>query len=140
MTHGTKVSCALGVLFGFGATYCVAAMTGTDSDVRWVLAVISFPGVFLYVHIFHPSCLHSGLDMIAIMFLNASFYGILGILLQVLRNRNRVRSPSTRVRRRCTNCTYDLTGNISGICPECGCAAPRARRLSLGEADEINQP
>ena len=21
----------------------------------------------------------------------------------------------------CTGCGYDLTGNISGVCPECGC-------------------
>ena len=130
MTRRAKVSCALGVLLGFGATYCVVATAGSDTGVRWLLAAISFPGVFLYVHIFHgPGCLDAGVDIIAIMFLNASLYGTLGILLQVLRNR--VRSPSTRVRRRCTNCAYDLSGNISGTCPECGCAAPRARRLSL---------
>ena len=38
-----------------------------------------------------------------------------------------------RVRRldRCTRCRYDLTGNQSGICPECGeptPAEPRHRR------------
>lgn len=35
-----------------------------------------------------------------------------------------VRGPYRRDRRRkkglCVNCGYDLTGNISGICPECG--------------------
>ncbi len=28
--------------------------------------------------------------------------------------------------RRCGNCGYDLTGNVSGTCPECGCAAKPA--------------
>ena len=26
---------------------------------------------------------------------------------------------------RCATCGYDLTGNVSGICPECGTAVPR---------------
>ncbi len=26
------------------------------------------------------------------------------------------------ITRICTNCGYNLTGNTSGICPECGCA------------------
>ena len=35
-----------------------------------------------------------------------------------------VRGPVRRWRRRrkgwCINCAYDLTGNVSGVCPECG--------------------
>jgi hypothetical protein len=27
----------------------------------------------------------------------------------------------------CQNCGYDLTGNVSGVCPECGTAVPDAR-------------
>ena len=27
----------------------------------------------------------------------------------------------------CVSCGYDLTGNASGVCPECGCAAGRKR-------------
>jgi hypothetical protein len=27
----------------------------------------------------------------------------------------------------CVNCGYDLTGNLSGTCPECGTAVPRKR-------------
>lgn len=29
----------------------------------------------------------------------------------------------------CTGCAYDLTGNISGVCPECG------RRIDGGQVD-----
>ena len=39
------------------------------------------------------------------------------------------RGPVTRLRRRalncCVPCGYSLTGNVSGICPECGSAVPR---------------
>ena len=34
---------------------------------------------------------------------------------------HRKRRPSTT---RCARCSYDLTGNISGICPECGTKVP----------------
>lgn len=38
-----------------------------------------------------------------------------------------MRGPVRRWRRRrkglCINCGYDLTGNVSGVCPECGSAA-----------------
>ena len=30
--------------------------------------------------------------------------------------------------RRCADCGYDLTGNITGICPECGVEATREAR------------
>lgn len=31
-----------------------------------------------------------------------------------------------RVAGRCAECDYDLTGNESGVCPECGCASAAA--------------
>jgi hypothetical protein len=35
-----------------------------------------------------------------------------------------IRGPARRWRRRkrglCVKCAYDLTGNVSGVCPECG--------------------
>lgn len=34
-------------------------------------------------------------------------------------NRKRIRTTST-----CPRCDYDLTGNISGVCPECGLSVP----------------
>lgn len=36
---------------------------------------------------------------------------------------------------RCEQCDYDLTGNTSGICPECGCATK-----SLGKEDRAVGP
>ena len=31
---------------------------------------------------------------------------------------------------RCQNCAYDLTGNASGVCPECGTAIQNAEKLN----------
>ena len=46
-----------------------------------------------------------------------------------------VRGPYRRYRRRkkrlCLKCGYDLTGNVSGVCPECG--EPRSNRVSEAE-------
>ncbi len=43
-----------------------------------------------------------------------------------------VRCVGQRRRRKkdgfCTKCGYDLTGNVSGTCPECGSAAPKSRQ------------
>lgn len=33
----------------------------------------------------------------------------------------------------CTNCGYDLTGNVSGVCPECGAAFDTAVEYELPE-------
>lgn len=51
-----------------------------------------------------------------------------------------VRGPLRRRRRRkrglCANCGYDLTGNVSGTCPECAApASPRARSREAAAKD-----
>jgi hypothetical protein len=45
------------------------------------------------------------------------------VLLRTIRRSQRVRSKL------CGTCAYNLTGNVSGICPECGTAVRR------GESD-----
>lgn len=53
-----------------------------------------------------------------------------------------VRGPWRRYYRkkrgRCVRCAYDLTGNVSGRCPECGytCAETAGKRRSVGECNE----
>ena len=48
------------------------------------------------------------------------------------------RRPSLRARftsfPRCARCAYDLTGNLSGVCPECGTPVTPADNLSAREA------
>jgi hypothetical protein len=36
-----------------------------------------------------------------------------------------IRGRRRRLRGRCESCNYDLTGNMSGVCPECGVAIKR---------------
>jgi hypothetical protein len=40
------------------------------------------------------------------------------------RVRDRLRAGRLRDRGLCPSCTYDLTGNVSGVCPECGTSIP----------------
>lgn len=46
--------------------------------------------------------------------LPACWFGVL--LLRLVRNSRRSNAPV------CLNCGYNLTGNVSGVCPECGMA------------------
>lgn len=42
------------------------------------------------------------------------------------------RGASPRARNGCSRCGYDLTGNVSGVCPECG--TPIATAVADGRA------
>jgi hypothetical protein len=55
------------------------------------------------------------------------FFSPFGVVIMclVVRRRWIARRSRARVRRgRCRVCAYDLTGNVSGICPECGTEIP----------------
>jgi hypothetical protein len=53
---------------------------------------------------------------------------LLTLVLPMLWLRKAVRRRSTRGPARCTVCSYDLTGNLSGTCPECGIAPSKLGR------------
>lgn len=43
----------------------------------------------------------------------------------------------SRNSRRCCQCGYDLTGNVSGICPECGTPIPEeVKEISKQKTDD----
>lgn len=54
--------------------------------------------------------------------------GLLGLLILWLCGRRAFR----RRRNLCVECGYDLTGNVSGRCPECGCSTVGRRAGPLG--------
>ncbi len=54
------------------------------------------------------------------------FAFVVTVLVQYIRIRKR------RNQARCMECNYDLRGNVSGICPECGCAARNQGRAPIG--------
>lgn len=53
------------------------------------------------------------------------------IVLALLALRTIGRPPESCTQTHCDNCEYDLTGNVSGICPECGTPIPEQVRKRL---------
>jgi len=49
----------------------------------------------------------------------------IGFPLALRRDLRDLRARLRAARGRCTKCGYDLTGNVSGRCPECGEPIPR---------------
>jgi len=68
------------------------------------------------------------------IFGGAQWY-FLGVLVVWLYHRSRRASESDAT---CRRCGYDLTGNVSGVCPECGMAIPEdvRKRLAVKEAGD----
>ena len=46
--------------------------------------------------------------------------GVAGVVAYVVSERRDARRLRRVLRGRCESCDYDLTGNVSGVCPECG--------------------
>ena len=44
------------------------------------------------------------------------------VLLHLRDLRQRIRRNNAAINRQCVHCEYNLTGNVSGVCPECGAA------------------
>ncbi len=51
---------------------------------------------------------------LALMVTNMFIYPIVGYFICI-------RAPACLLPGHCRRCAYDLTGNVSGVCPECGC-------------------
>ncbi len=64
---------------------------------------------------------------------------VMGLLCRwVATIRFRLADQRARLGEYCTNCEYNLTGNVSGICSECGVAIPTDRGLAvMTESDHI---
>ncbi len=68
--------------------------------------------------------------------LNTPAYAFIGYVIGIDYRR---RQASRRLRcGRCVNCDYDLTGNLSGTCPECRTQTP-ARILELIQRDRLDK-
>jgi rubrerythrin len=84
----------------------------------WIVGTGSFAIVFLVVCL--PLSIVDGLPEIAIAAISAMFSSVVAV--HVVRQRRRERSTMRMPANRCDKCGYDLTGNTSGVCPECGSA------------------
>ena len=87
-----------------------------------VLLVVPYLGTYASVPTIFIVWLVSGESSAHYLFVlaaNALIYPSLGALL--LLSLKEPNPPNT-----CTRCAYDLTGNVSGVCPECGTAIQHA--------------
>ncbi len=61
-----------------------------------------------------------------IVSVHGAYVALMALVLPLLAIRRAVRRQHWRRRGACTACGYDLTGNVSGVCPECGTARATA--------------
>lgn len=64
----------------------------------------------------------------------------IGVVLGVGLRWRRIRPCRWQVHPQCGDCSYDLTGNVSGRCPECGREFDPRRTSGEGDAPMIPQP
>lgn len=95
----------------------------------FLLCILAQCGVFhgLGLTLFpKPSFSFANADLWGVFLLLLALSPVTGFALAVIyvgwRNR---RMDRTHFRRHCKNCDYDLTGNVSGRCPECGLPIPQ---------------
>jgi hypothetical protein len=123
-----KRSTAIGALIGafLGAVVVLATATGP-----MVFVVLSIPGMLPFLLL--EGRAHT--PSFGVLALNSLVYSCAGALAVWLWHKLRALTAWLRSKRHpelghCSNCGYDLTGNVSGVCPECGCATE-----SLGKED-----
>ena len=94
--------------FVFGA--CVGVHGSLFLGFQCAAGVMALPGAWIVNNLGgrgHP------LWLLAVAMVNAAIYGLPGMLLPAL-------TPDPPPSGHCQSCGYDLTGNTSGRCPECG--------------------
>lgn len=81
---------------------------------------------------------HVGGDRFQIWFVEIALFTV-AFLLAVYPSLAFIRGPVRRYRRRrrglCARCGYNLTGNVSGVCPECGAKA-QSKRPDAADTDQ----
>ena len=115
----------MGSLIGLGVIPVVAALV-VHTLVRdyWLAAALAAPLAATLVHVAAGLFLGQLPPLFLITF-PFSYVGSWGVALAVgvpFRLRRRPIPPD-----HCPACGYDLTGNISGVCPECGTQIARAQ-------------
>ncbi len=101
------------VLFGCGAALGAFPMLLLFRVGPGSYTFLLFPGIFLTAMVTGDTHSEAGLFWITVF--NATVYGTVAAGLGWINTRTR--AP---VGDRCAQCSYDLTGNVSGVCPECG--------------------
>jgi hypothetical protein len=107
----------------------------------WLVLVIAACFHHKYERPFSHLLLATALVILLVLVLNnplnpgAWLFYTIPVALGVLAIRSSRRTPQDEDTPACEECGYNLTGNISGICPECGMTVPQElRETSAGEA------
>ena len=122
----------IGVVFGLLMMLGLLRTFQYSAILTYLFALLCFPALAVVATLatYLPrSTASTWVDTVAIG-VNALFYGLAGAFIGWLKRRRR--APPGH----CQKCDYDLTGNESGICPECGTKIPGQPKQAGGESDE----
>ncbi|MBU0719269.1 MAG: hypothetical protein KJ749_13555 [Planctomycetes bacterium] len=107
----------LGVLGGAGAGSCLLALS-------WLFMCVpcfALPGILLldFIARGNPSLTPTRYSFAPMIILNLLFYGFVGGVVGYAGWRRQQRRTEA-LALQCPKCGYNLTGNVSGVCSECG--------------------
>lgn len=92
-----------------------------DANLDWLALTLGLPG-FLIGGVLLPSFRIIADHFVVWWVLNAGFFALVVIVLDALWRRRLLRRSNGP---KCDHCGYDLTGNVTGVCPECGASGIR---------------
>jgi len=107
------------IILGFIVGLMISMMANLGTSIGLILC--SFPGsiiMFFLRAIFTHSPFGGMQNLYPEMVVNTVFYTGMGALLGYLVSLHKKKFLDDSLH--CKNCGYNLTGNISGTCPECG--------------------
>ena len=104
-----------GMLVGIAVLMVGYWASNFDSGLQLPATILNVPGILFADVLMPPDVRNRGWDLPRMVFGNALFYGLAGAGIAWMVSRRRRVSPG-----HCRKCRYDLTGNTSGVCPECG--------------------
>ena len=101
----------------------VWGIAAKESDLEWILPIVAYAPVFPWAYV----AVNLNLSLAAMMLIMVLAFMVVSVgamCCVVLRFRRKLdrsiwRQLVDRCIPICINCGYDLTGNTSGVCPEC---------------------
>ena len=97
--------------------FMTAWADSANSALFWPALVLSFPGYLVWRAVFSVSIGTNAWDLPLIALFNVMIFAFISACITWVARRRRPPPPG-----HCRKCRYDLTGNTSGVCPECGTA------------------
>ena len=86
-----------------------------------LVALVQYVGLLAYIQKLGPKGSHGFIQFIAFMSIpSVMSLAVFGGLTQLLARLRRAKGNRRRKKGLCLKCGYNLKGNVSGVCPECG--------------------